>query len=136
MYWMGYFNSGMGFDDYGNWNPLSDLNWIANGKYDTALYEVDITTGEATRLGIIEDRYLFAYMWVDGEEEPEQPAGLRGDVNGNGTVSIEDVTALVDYLLNGNAAGINLDNADYNGDGKTSIDDATGLIDYLLQGEY
>ena len=136
MYWMGYFNSGMGFDDYGNWNPLSDLNWIANGKYDTALYEVDITTGEATRLGIIEDRYLFAYMWVDGEEEPEQPAGLRGDVNGNGTVSIEDVTALVDYLINGNAAGINLDNADYNGDGKTSIDDATGLIDYLLQGEY
>ena len=129
MYWIGYFNSGMGYDDYGNWNPLSDRNWIANGKYDTALYEVDITTGEATRLGKIDDRYMFALMWVDGEQEPESFA-LYGDVNNDGNVSIDDVTALIDYLLaGGNINGIN---ADCDHSGHISIDDVTKLIDYLL----
>ena len=28
-------------------------------------------------------------------------AGLRGDVNGDGSVNISDVTALIDYLLSG-----------------------------------
>ncbi len=136
MYWMGYFNSGMGFDGYGNWNPLSDLNWIENGKYDTALYEVDITTGEATRLGIIEDRYLFAYMWVDGEEEPELPAGLRGDVDGDGGINVNDLTLLVDYLLSHNSTGIDLGNADCDLNTEVTISDATALIDYLLSTEW
>lgn len=133
---MGYFNSGMGFDGYGNWNPLSDLNWIENGKYDTALYEVDITTGEATRLGIIEDRYLFAYMWVDGEEEPELPAGLRGDVDGDGGINVNDLTLLVDYLLSHNSTGIDLGNADCDLNTEVTISDATALIDYLLSTEW
>ena len=100
MYWMGYYNSGMGYDNYGNWNPLTDREWKTNGKYDTSLYEVDITTGEGHRIANIDDRYLFAYMWVDGEAEPA-PAGLRGDVNNDKDVTIADVSALIDYLLTG-----------------------------------
>ena len=133
MYWIGYFNSGMGYDDYGNWNPLSDRNWIQNGKYDTSLYEVDVTTGEATRLGKIDDRYMFALMWVDGEQEPEIQA-LRGDINNDGMVSIDDVTILIDYLLAG--GNINEVNADCNHSGHISIDDVTLLIDYLLKGNW
>ncbi len=135
MYWMGYYNSGMGFDDWGNWNPLSDLNWKANRKYDTSFYEVDITTGEGTRLANVADRYLFAYMWVEGEEDMPT-AGLRGDVNMNNEVTIADVTALIDYLLSGDATGISLDNADCNLNTDVTIADATALIDYLLSGQW
>ena len=135
MYWMGYFNSGMGYDDYGNWNPLSDKNWIENGKYDTSLYEVDVTTGEAHRLANLQDRYLFALMWVDGEAEPEVE-GLRGDVNNDGYVNIADVTDLIDYILSGDATGLNLDNADCDLDGSVGIADVTALIDYLLSGQW
>ena len=136
MYWMGYYNSGMGFDDNGNWNPLSDRTWRQNGKYDTSLYEVDITTGEARRIANIEDRYMFALMWIDGEEEPDVTGGVRGDVDGNGKVNIDDVTVLIDYLLTSDATGLDLSSADCNTDGKVNIDDVTALIDYLLTSQW
>jgi surface protein len=61
---------------------------------------------------------------------------LRGDVNGDGSVNISDVTALIDYLLSGNASGINLSGADCNQDGSINISDVTALIDYLLSGTW
>ena len=60
------------------------------------------------------------------------PAGLRGDVNMDETVSIADVTALIDYLLSHDASAISLQNADCNLDENISIADVTALIDYLL----
>ena len=61
---------------------------------------------------------------------------IKGDVNGDGNVNISDVTALSDYLLNGNgnASGILLDNADVDSDGNINISDVTILIDNLLTG--
>ena len=135
MYWMGYYNSGLGFDDYGNWNPLPDKNWKTNGKYDTSLYEVDITTGEANRIDNIEDRYLFCYMWVDGEEDMPV-AGVRGDVNKDGYVDIADATRLIDYLLNDETAEFDTTNADCNNDNYIDISDTTVLIDYLLKEQW
>ena len=61
-----------------------------------------------------------------------KPAVTRGDVNGDGSVNISDVTSLIDYLLTGNASGINLSGADCNQDGSINISDVTTLIDYLL----
>lgn len=60
----------------------------------------------------------------------------RGDVNGDGSVSIADVTSLIDYLLSGNASYISTVNADVNQDGSISIADVTALIDYLLSGHW
>ena len=133
MYWMGYYNCGMAIDEYGNWTTLSDKTWKTNGKYDTSLYEVDITTGEATRLANIDDRYLFCCMWLDEEDEP---AGLRGDVNGDGSVNIADATELIDYLLSGETDGINISNADSDQSGEINIADVTAIIDYLLNGQW
>lgn len=59
------------------------------------------------------------------------PSDILGDVNGDFWVGIGDVTALIDYLLTGNA-GIIIGNADINGDGKVDIADVTSLIDELL----
>ena len=66
---------------------------------------------------------------------PKQTA-LRGDVNGDSSVNISDVTTLIDYLLSGNANGVNLTAADCNQDSSVNISDVTTLIDYLLSGTW
>ena len=54
-----------------------------------------------------------------------------GDINGDGNISISDVTSLVDILLSG---GDLPSYADADGDGRVSIKDVTTLIDRLLSG--
>ena len=56
----------------------------------------------------------------------------KGDVNNDGEVSIGDVTALIDYLLNGNVEAINPQAADVDDNNDISISDVTVLIDMLL----
>ena len=79
-----------------------------------------------------------AYAHIDGGPSnpgyfSEKPAGMPGDVNGNGSVNMDDLTALINYLLTDDATGINMANA-ANCDGNDGIgmDDLTALINYLL----
>lgn len=58
----------------------------------------------------------------------------RGDADGSGKVNIDDVTALIGYLLSGNAENVDLTGADAYSDGKININDVTALINYLLSG--
>ncbi len=62
------------------------------------------------------------------------PAGLDGDANGDGGVTIKDVTILISYLMGGNSTDINTANADVNHDGTVSIKDVTVLINWLMTG--
>ena len=59
------------------------------------------------------------------------PSQLKGDVNGDGTVSVADVTLLVNIIL-GNEDETITQNADINGDGIISIADITALTDIIL----
>ena len=59
---------------------------------------------------------------------------LRGDVNGDGEVSIADVSALIDYLL-GSGYISSEANADVDRDGEIGISDGALLIDHLLSGD-
>ena len=63
----------------------------------------------------------------------EQSEILRGDVNLDGNVDINDVTALIDILLGGGEAPVQ---ADCDLSDGVSIDDVTVLIDYLLAGTW
>ena len=81
------------------------------------------------------------YAHIDGG--PSNPgyftaknASLRGDVNADGNVTITDVTALINYLLNNDATGVNLTAADCNLDGGITITDVTFLINFLLSGSW
>ena len=58
------------------------------------------------------------------------PKISRGDVNGDGSVNITDVTNLIDLLLSGST--ISNSAADTNRDGSINITDVTVLIDFLL----
>ena len=54
-----------------------------------------------------------------------------GDVNHDGSVTIIDVTALIDYLLSGNGDACPIC-ADVDGQDGINIADVTALIDLLL----
>lgn len=89
---------------------------------------------------------------TDDPDTPDNPVipVKRGDANGDGIVSIQDVTMIIDYLMsmvntqetlmaNGDDTSddagdnvINLEAADVNGDGMITINDVTVLIDMLL----
>ena len=59
-----------------------------------------------------------------------QAIHLSGDVNCNGEVDINDVTALINTILTGNR----VPNGDVNGDGEVDINDVTMLISMILNG--
>ena len=91
MYWNGYFNSGKGINDWGSWGTLSDKEWRTNGKYDTSLYAIDITTGETTRLSNINERYTFSCLWASGDD-PSDGAGIdiiNPDINPDNAAFID-----------------------------------------------
>ena len=60
---------------------------------------------------------------------------MPGDVDSNGKTDINDVTVLIDYLLNRDASSIDLGAADVNSDGVVNIVDVTTLIDIILLDE-
>ena len=55
-------------------------------------------------------------------------------MNGDGSVNISDVTALIDLLLGGGT--ISNPAADCNQDSSINISDVTALIDYLLSNHW
>ena len=63
-----------------------------------------------------------------------EPEYIPGDVDGDGEVSISDVTVLIDYLL-GSITAIDVNAADLDSDGEISISDVSALIDKLLNGD-
>ena len=87
--------------------------------------------------------FVWTYYYSSGEQVrlkgsstytmsfPEEPEIVIGDVNGDGVLTIKDVTDLIDYLL-GSSASINPIGADVNQDGSINIKDVTDLIDMLL----
>ncbi|MBQ9554794.1 MAG: chitobiase/beta-hexosaminidase C-terminal domain-containing protein [Muribaculaceae bacterium] len=84
---------------------------IATGKYNLTLY--------------LSQGILVVEKWT------EPVTVVRGDANDDGHVTIDDVTTLIDRLLN-DATPINQANADCDQNGTLSIDDVSSLIDYLL----
>ena len=121
---------------------INGVEQIAYGAYQNAdweTYSVYLPAGECT------------LEWKYSKDDSVNPTGdyfavdnvaiisagfTRGDVNGDGSVNISDVTTLIDYLLSGNASGVNLSAADCNQDSSVNISDVTTLIDYLLSGNW
>ena len=93
------------------------------GIRETSFFEVTTQTNKY-QVSDVTSTYL---PYLDNDVTP-------GDVNADGSISIADVTALIDYLLGGNPEEIDLDAADVNTDGQISIADVTSLIDLLLGG--
>ena len=100
-----------------------------------AIHINDNNSMTAAQITTARNKYWLPYRY-NGSTWVEMTASQRGDVDGDGNVSIADVTALIDYLLSGNASGVNTSAADCDQDGSVSISDVTALIDYLLSGSW
>lgn len=91
---------------------------LDNARLRFASWEADVVSNGAVRA-------VTLTASATGGQEP-----LYGDLNGNGVLDINDVTSLIDVLLSGNVA--NMDIADVDRNGTISIDDVTRMIDLLL----
>ena len=58
-----------------------------------------------------------------------------GDANGDGSVSVTDVTMVISHILGKTPEGFNAAVADVNGDGSISVTDVTMIINIILKGE-
>ena len=56
------------------------------------------------------------------------PAEIRGDVDGDGHVTMADVYAIVDYIMGKNPSPFILNNANVNGDNKVNVADVTEAL--------
>ncbi len=74
--------------------------------------------------------------WMDEQLGFDPNSRERGDVNGDYTVSITDVTTLISYLLSRETTGVWLDAADCDQNSAIDIGDVTTLINYLLSGAW
>ena len=125
---------------------------VASGCADYA------TTAELVEKGLVEQQYLdkmtltkeqVEALHVDKNTNVLPPSGyvfdgtlpcgtpfqnLKGDVNGDGTVDINDATAIQSYLAELDYFSSNqICAADVNGDGKITIDDVTHIQRYLAE---
>ena len=64
--------------------------------------------------------------------EVPDPEPILGDVNGDGEMTVTDVILYINYLLNDEADGFLLENADFNIDSISNITDVIDMINYLL----
>ena len=103
------------------WNAdnLNIVAFVSRPLRPNALTDIYVTNANKRKLG-----------------ECDEPAILRGDADGDGEVTIGDVTVIIDMLLAGSSAGGNAAAADCDMDGEVTIADVTDLIDYLLSGQW
>ncbi len=120
------------FNSTYRYGPASTTTVVAGTQYSTEKRNNDFSyyfTGDGSD-------YVFTFdadhLTFTIEVVENQPTVLLGDVNGDGTLSIKDVTELINYLLAGEQPGFNAANADVNQDGKISITDVTGVISIVL----
>ncbi len=100
-------------------------------------YVVENLTAGATYTYYVEANYIDGTKAASNVETvtllEDQGHGYQiGDVDHDGEVAIKDVSALIDYLLSGDATTICLICADVNGKDGVEIGDVSALIDMLL----
>ena len=105
-----------GYDE----NGLVHVNWGWHGQQDGYF---DIATLQVGRLSF--DDWQGMYLDLYPTEQV-----LTGDVNCDGSVTATDVTALYEYLLNGDTTF--LSTSDVDGDGTVTSADVTKIYDILL----
>ena len=120
------------FNSSYRYGPASTFTVNTGSQYTTAKRDNNASyyfTGDGSD-------YLFTFdadnLTFSIEVIEQQPLVNLGDVNGDGQLSIADVTMLIDYLLGSVPASFNVVNADVNHDSGITIADVTRLIDMLL----
>lgn len=111
-------------------NNLPDRSTTTTGNLRVLYDSGEQNVFNASHVAVANDKNWKPYKYSNSSWV-EITATLVGDVNGDGSVNISDVTYLIDLLLSNDAAPAA---ADVNGDSSVNISDVTYLIDLLLSG--
>ena len=97
-------------------------------------YTITLTSGSYTveigNMTTSQPRTFFVYTVT-----PVEKTTILGDVNGDGDVTVADVTATVNVLLGKADEEWNKENADMDGDGEITIADVKTLVSIILEKE-
>ena len=104
--------------------------WPRWGQYVWPNYYV--ATGFADEVAWLKQWLTDRIAWMDEQLGFDPNERLRGDVDGDGSVTIKDLTALIDRIL---AYDYDL-TGDCNLDGSVTVADVTCLVDYILSGNW
>jgi len=112
-------------------NPGFKIDWAvdANGK-SVSLSHIDfvkIYTGVNQYCGWLGETSTEVAGGIDYHPDATL-SSIKGDVNGDGEVSIADINAIIEVI---NADGYSSD-ADVNGDGSVTIADINGVVDIMI----
>ena len=102
-------------------NSEDILSWRFNLDKQPMRFKINRTSGAKNVNLIIDD---FTIYYIDSNE------AIPGDVDGDGSVTSGDITALYDYILNGDSSG--LVNGDQDGDGSITSGDVTAVYIIIL----
>lgn len=104
--------------------------WPRWGQYVWPNYY--IAEDYADEVSYLKEWLVERIAWMDGKLGFDPNERLRGDVDGDGSVTIVDLTTLIDMILsrNDDPAG------DCDLDGDVNVTDITCLIDYILSGQW
>ena len=111
--------------------PPTSGEYFTNDVYQNATLYVPMNSVELYRAAAGWCNFQ-NIVGIDTGDEP----GMKGDVNGDKKVDIDDVTALINCVLTGNDSGIIAENADVFENGAIDIDDVTSLINFVLTGAW
>ena len=121
-------------------DSLSIVGSYSNGIYDFASYidrdiDANSTTGTAMHAHLYGHYSLLLYndyklVFVDSIPNTLQ----RGDANGDGNLTVADMTAIAHYVLGYTLEGFSETAADANQDGQVNVADYTAVAHLLLYG--
>ncbi len=135
------------FNDVYQITYWDDLGWIdsntssrAIAAFDDTTFTISVHPPQGTPLSAISQLHFQAASVVDtGTSEEEviavQTVLYKGDSNFDGSISILDLTYMVDHIFRGGPAPIPvLASGDWSCDGATNIIDLTKIVDRLFRG--
>ena len=116
------------------------MNWGFNGKFD-GWYEIDALAfhpydddeiwdfSQSSNSG---NEMIIGCYPYEGYVIPGDTTYEVGDVNRSGVIDIDDITALIAYVLNPTESDIDTTLADLTGEGVVDVDDVVNLITRVL----
>lgn len=110
----------------GNDGALVNVKLKVDESVTAGSHTIKVTDAELTTIGkeAINAANAVAMLTVKDAE--------LGDVNGDMTISVTDVVAIISHILNDTPASFIESAADVNNDGRITVTDAVGVIDMIL----